>query len=272
MTRTLHTSLTPTPPVSGSLRTTSSPHCSSASHPTGQSGGAIPVLPTTRSTSTAEPGSAGGRAAGRPDGHRWRECGQVVDRQVERTVLTRAPAMSRWMTSQSAQNVTVTPARAGPSQNCLPATAGSPTPAPPARTPPAHPSRPETARTGSGCSGAGGGSDAASFDRGDGAQRGRQPQRQQHLGAAVGDEAAGRGVQVQRLVRPQRVVLDHPLLDCGLRRGQVVEVRHHRGHDAVPGVIINSGDHLASAPSTSRRPPTMSSCHNCIGASRCQRR
>lgn len=35
--------------------------------------------------------------------HRW-----------ERTVLTRAPAMSRWMTSQSAQNVTVTPARAGP--------------------------------------------------------------------------------------------------------------------------------------------------------------
>ena len=35
LTRTLHTSLTPTPPASGSTRTTSSPHCPSASHPTG---------------------------------------------------------------------------------------------------------------------------------------------------------------------------------------------------------------------------------------------
>jgi hypothetical protein len=42
-TRTLHTSLTPTPPVSGSMRTTSSPHCSSASHPTGHIFAAGPV-------------------------------------------------------------------------------------------------------------------------------------------------------------------------------------------------------------------------------------
>src|SRR5262249_52288056 len=34
LTRTVHTSLA-TPPASGSMRATSSPHCSSASHPTG---------------------------------------------------------------------------------------------------------------------------------------------------------------------------------------------------------------------------------------------
>ena len=37
LTRTLHTSLTPTPPVSGSMRATSSPHWSSASQPTATS-------------------------------------------------------------------------------------------------------------------------------------------------------------------------------------------------------------------------------------------
>src|SRR5205823_9938389 len=35
LTRTLHTWLMPTPPVSGSIRVTSAPHCPSASHPTG---------------------------------------------------------------------------------------------------------------------------------------------------------------------------------------------------------------------------------------------
>ena len=34
----------------------------------------------------------------------------------------RTPPASRWITSWSAQNVTVIPARAGPNQNCLPTT------------------------------------------------------------------------------------------------------------------------------------------------------
>ncbi len=40
----------------------------------------------------------------------------------ERTDLRRAPPASRWITSWSAQNVIVIPARAGPNQNCLLAT------------------------------------------------------------------------------------------------------------------------------------------------------
>src|SRR5690606_24734819 len=42
--------------------------------------------------------------------------------RCDRTDLIRAPAISRWITCVSAQNVTVRPERAGPSQNCLPAT------------------------------------------------------------------------------------------------------------------------------------------------------
>ena len=45
----------------------------------------------------------------------------AVDRW-ERTDLTRAPAMVRWMTSTLAQKVTVIPERVVPSQNCLPRT------------------------------------------------------------------------------------------------------------------------------------------------------
>ena len=38
--------------------------------------------------------------------------------RCERRLLTRAPAIERWITSTSAQKRTVCPARCGPSQNC----------------------------------------------------------------------------------------------------------------------------------------------------------
>ena len=83
----------------------------------------LPVRLTVRSTSTTSPAcgtGSGGGPAGRPP---WRSspARSATDR-CERTVLIRAPAINRWITSGSAQNVTVTPERAGPSQNCLPAT------------------------------------------------------------------------------------------------------------------------------------------------------
>ncbi len=88
----------------------------------------VPPADTTRSTSTAAPSPSGAGNGGGPAGRppvaprRWRS---AVDRW-ERTDLIRAPATSRWMTSWSAQNETVIPARSGPSQNCLPATARFP--------------------------------------------------------------------------------------------------------------------------------------------------
>jgi hypothetical protein len=43
------------------------------------------------------------------------------NRQVDQSQSPpRAPAMVRWMMSSSAQKVTVSPARCGPSQNCVP--------------------------------------------------------------------------------------------------------------------------------------------------------
>lgn len=69
-------------------------------------------------------GGSGDGPAGRPP-VAAKAARSVVDK-CERTVLTRAPAMLRWITSQSAQKVTVTPAWAGPSQNCLPRTARLP--------------------------------------------------------------------------------------------------------------------------------------------------
>ena len=61
--------------------------------------------------------------------------------RCERTDLTRAPAMVRWMTSTLAQKVTVIPARAVPSQNCLPRTSMFPLGGTPGRTPPGRPDR-----------------------------------------------------------------------------------------------------------------------------------
>ena len=58
--------------------------------------------------------------AGRPPRAASRSRSRVD--KCERSDLTRVPAISRWMTWLSAQKVTVTPALAGPSQNCLPAT------------------------------------------------------------------------------------------------------------------------------------------------------
>ena len=66
----------------------------------------------------AAPGSAGGSGGG-PAGRAPVAASAVrsaADRW-ERTDLTRAPAISRWMTSVLAQNVTVIPDRCGPSQN-----------------------------------------------------------------------------------------------------------------------------------------------------------
>src|SRR5690242_17002353 len=71
----------------------------------------------------AAPGSAagiGGGPAGRAPVAVSR-ARSAADR-CERTDLTRAPAMLRWITSVLAQNVTIIPARPVPSQNCLPRT------------------------------------------------------------------------------------------------------------------------------------------------------
>lgn len=86
----------------------------------------VPAALTVRSTSTGPAGppwGATGRGAG-PAGRppvRSRAARSLTDRW-ERTDLSRTPATSRWMTSVSAQKVRVSPERAGPSQNCLPAT------------------------------------------------------------------------------------------------------------------------------------------------------
>ena len=83
-----------------------------------------PLRETGRSTSTARVPAAccgsGDAPAGtaplaaslvRSAGDRW-----------ERRVLIRVPPADRWIRSQSAQNRITVPARAGPSQNCFPAT------------------------------------------------------------------------------------------------------------------------------------------------------
>lgn len=79
----------------------------------------IPALETVRSTSTASlsagaAGSGGDPAAIAP---LRASCSRSAALRCERRVLTQAPPMSRWMASTLAQKRTVTPARAGPSQN-----------------------------------------------------------------------------------------------------------------------------------------------------------
>ena len=81
------------------------------------------MLLATRSTSIAEPGSAGGSGGG-PAGRAPSAASRArsLGARCERTDLTRDPAVIRWITSVSAQNVTVIPARCGTAQNCRPAT------------------------------------------------------------------------------------------------------------------------------------------------------
>ena len=98
---------------------------------------------TVRSTSTAPPGSGGGSGDGPalrpPLAHRAAR--SLTDR-CERSVLSRAPAMSRWITSVSAQNVTTTPARAGAEPELLAGhAAGCRWAARPGRTRPRHPTQ-----------------------------------------------------------------------------------------------------------------------------------
>jgi hypothetical protein len=80
----------------------------------------MPLRATVRSTSNAAPspgGGSGGGPAGRPPSEA--SATRSLTDRCERIVLTRAPPMSSWMTSVSAQNVTVNPGPGRPEAELL---------------------------------------------------------------------------------------------------------------------------------------------------------